>query len=46
MDSILMNGQPINLNTLKTSFSAWKGEQEKVNSRNQRKLIRQMLGIE
>lgn len=46
MDSILMNGQSINQNTLKTSFSAWKGEQEKVNSRNQRKLIRQMLGIE
>ncbi len=46
MDSILMNGQAINQNTLKTSFSAWKGEQEKLNSRNQRKLIRQMLGIE
>lgn len=45
-DSFLMNGQPINQNTLKTSFSAWKGEQEKINSRNQRKLIRQMLGKE
>ena len=46
MDSFLMNGQPVNQNTLKTSFSAWKGEQEKVNSRNQRKLVRQMLGKE
>lgn len=46
LDSFIMNGQPINQNTLKTSFSAWKGEQEKVNSRNQRKLIRQMLGKE
>lgn len=46
ISSFLMNGQPIYQNTLKTSFSAWKGEQEKVNSRNQRKLIRQMLGKE
>ncbi|HZJ34989.1 MAG TPA: hypothetical protein VFD29_00010 [Gillisia sp.] len=46
IDSFLMNGQPINQNTLKTSFSAWKGEQEKLNSRNQRKLVRQMLGKE
>ncbi|WP_215996878.1 hypothetical protein [Maribacter dokdonensis] len=46
MNSFLMNGQAINQSTLKTSFSSWKGEQEKLNSRNQRKLIRQMLGIE
>jgi hypothetical protein len=46
MDCFLMNDQAINLNTLKSSFSTWKGEQEKVNSRNQRKLIRQMLDKE
>ncbi|MDT0649910.1 hypothetical protein [Autumnicola edwardsiae] len=46
MDSFLMNGEPLKENTLKTSFSAWKNDQEKINSRNQRKLVRQMLGIE
>ncbi len=46
MDSFLMNNEPLKENTLKTSFSAWKNDQEKINSRNQRKLIRQMLGIE
>ncbi|GHA38360.1 hypothetical protein GCM10007103_19680 [Salinimicrobium marinum] len=46
MDSFLMNNEPLKENTLKTSFSAWKSDQEKINSRNQRKLVRQMLGIE
>lgn len=46
MDSFLMNGEPLKENTLKTSFSTWKNDQEKINSRNQRKFIRQMLGIE
>ncbi|MDT0690413.1 hypothetical protein RM549_11490 [Salegentibacter sp. F188] len=46
MDSFLMNNEPLKENTLKTSFSAWKNDQEKINSRNQRKLVRQMLGIE
>lgn len=44
--SFLMNGEPIKESTLKTSFSAWKNEQEKLNSRNQRKLVNQMLGKE
>lgn len=44
MNSFLMNGEPIKESTLKTSFSTWKNEQEKINSRNQRKLIQQMLG--
>ena len=43
-NSFLMNGEPIKPNTLKTSFSAWKTDQEKANSRNQRKLVKQMLG--
>jgi len=46
MDSFLMNNEPLKENTLKTSFSAWKNDQEKINSRNQRKLIRQVLGLE
>ncbi|SHF68214.1 hypothetical protein SAMN05444483_10230 [Salegentibacter echinorum] len=46
MNSFLMNNEPLKENTLKTSFSAWKGDQEKINSRNQRKFIRQMLGKE
>lgn len=44
--SFLMNGEPIKESTLKSSFSAWKNEQEKLNSRNQRKLVNQMLGKE
>ncbi|WBL22336.1 hypothetical protein [Zunongwangia sp. HRR-M8] len=46
MTSFLMNLEPMKENTLKTSFSAWKNDQEKDNSRNQRKFIRQMLGVE
>jgi len=46
MNSFLMNGEPVKENTLKTSFSAWKNDQEKINSRNQRNLIRQVLGLE
>ena len=46
MDSFLMNNEPLKENTLKTGFSAWKNDQEKINSRNQRKFVRQMLGIE
>lgn len=46
MESFLMNAEPLKENTLKTSFSAWKNDQEKINSRNQRKLIRQMLAKE
>ena len=46
MESFLMNNEPLKENTLKTSFSTWKNEQEKINSRNQRRLIRQMLGKE
>ncbi len=43
MNSFLMNGEPVKENTLKTSFSAWKNEQEKIGSRNQRILIKQLL---
>ena len=43
MESFLMNNAPLKASTLKTSFSAWKGDQEKINSRNQRKLIKQVL---
>jgi len=46
MNSFLMNGEPVKENTLKTSFSAWKNEQEKISSRNQRILIKQLLGKE
>lgn len=46
MNSFLMNNEPLKENTLKTSFSAWKNDQEKINSRNQRKFIRQMLNKE
>ncbi|MDT0651321.1 hypothetical protein [Autumnicola edwardsiae] len=46
MDSFLMNNEPLKENTLKTSFSTWKNDQEKINSRNQRKFIRQLLGKE
>ncbi|SFN99524.1 hypothetical protein [Salegentibacter flavus] len=46
MNSFLMNNEPLKENTLKTSFSAWKNDQEKINSRNQRKFIRQMLAKE
>lgn len=46
MNSFLMNNEPLKENTLKTSFSAWKSDQEKINSRNQRKFIRQMLAKE
>ncbi|WP_339701635.1 hypothetical protein [uncultured Roseivirga sp.] len=43
-NSFLMNGEPINPNTLKSGFSSWKTDQEKTNSKNQRKLVKQMLG--
>ncbi len=46
MNSFLMNNEPLKENTLKTSFSTWKNDQEKINSRNQRKFIRQMLAKE
>ncbi|MDT0642740.1 hypothetical protein RM553_07835 [Zunongwangia sp. F363] len=46
MNSFLMNNEPLKENTLKTSFSTWKNDQEKINSRNQRKFIRQLLGKE
>ena len=46
IDSFLMNNEPLKENTLKTSFSTWKNDQEKINSRNQRKFIRQLLGKE
>ena len=46
MNSFLMNGEPVKENTLKTSFSAWRNEQEKIGSRNQRILIKQLLGKE
>ncbi len=46
MESFLMNNEPLKENTLKTSFSAWKNDQEKINSRNQRKFVRQLLGKE
>ena len=46
IDSFLMNNEPLKENTLKTSFSTWKNDQEKINSRNQRKFIRQMLAKE
>ena len=46
MNSFLMNEEPLKENTLKTSFSTWKNDQEKINSRNQRKFIRQLLGKE
>lgn len=46
MDSFLMNNEPLKENTLKTSFSTWKNDQEKINSRNQRKFVRQLLGKE
>ncbi|QYA24983.1 hypothetical protein G3I01_05480 [Gramella sp. MT6] len=46
MNSFLMNNEPLKENTLKTSFSIWKNDQEKINSRNQRKFIRQMLAKE
>lgn len=45
-NSFLMNNETLKENTLKTSFSAWKNDQEKINSRNQRKFIRQMLAKE
>ncbi|WP_373060381.1 hypothetical protein [Zunongwangia sp. H14] len=45
-ESFLMNNEPLKENTLKTSFSTWKNDQEKINSRNQRKFIRQLLGKE
>ncbi|WP_262707958.1 hypothetical protein [Salegentibacter sp. 24] len=41
-----MNNEPLKKNTVKTSFSVWKNGQEKINSRNQRKFIRQMLNKE
>lgn len=46
INSFLMNNEPLKENTLKTSFSTWKSDQEKINSRNQRKFIRQMLNKE
>ncbi|MGB8704806.1 MAG: hypothetical protein WCD31_07240 [Gillisia sp.] len=46
MDSFLMNSEPLKENTLKSSFSAWKNDQEKINSRNQRKFVQQLLGKE
>lgn len=45
-DSFLMNGEPLKENTLKTSFSTWKSDQEKINSRNQRIVVRELLGKE
>lgn len=44
--SFLMNGEPLKENTLKSSFSAWRSDQEKIGSRNQRKFIRRLLEIE
>jgi len=41
-----MNGESLKENTLKTSFSAWKNDQEKINSKNQRELVKRVLGKE
>ena len=46
INSFLMNGEPLKENTLKTSFSSWKNDQEKMNSKNQRKLVKRVLGKE
>ncbi|TVZ26597.1 hypothetical protein JM83_1574 [Gillisia sp. Hel_I_86] len=46
INSFVMNGEALKENTLKTSFSSWKNDQEKINSRNQRKFIHHMLGKE
>jgi hypothetical protein len=41
-----MNGESLKENTLKSSFSSWKNDQEKINSKNQRELVKRMLGKE
>lgn len=46
MDSFLMNGEPVKPTTLASSFSAWKADQEKLNSREQRHLVKKILGKE
>ncbi len=46
INSFLMNGEPLKENTLKTSFSSWKNDQEKINSKNQRELVKRVLGKE
>ncbi len=46
INSFLMNGESLKENTLKTSFSAWKNDQEKINSKNQRELVKRVLGKE
>ncbi len=46
MDSFLMNGEPVKPTTLTSSFSAWKADQEKPNSREQRQLVKKILGKE
>lgn len=46
MDSFLMNGEPVKPTTLTSSFSAWKADQEKLNSREQRQLVKKILGKE
>ncbi len=46
MDSFLMNGEPVKPTTLSSSFSAWKADQEKLNSREQRHLVKKILGKE
>ncbi|WP_026837083.1 hypothetical protein [Gillisia sp. JM1] len=44
INSFLMNGESLKGNTLKSSFSSWKNDQEKINSKNQRELVKRMLG--
>ncbi len=46
INSFLMNGESLKENTLKTSFSSWKNDQEKINSKNQRELVKRVLGKE
>jgi hypothetical protein len=46
MDSFLMNGEAVKPTTLTSSFSAWKADQEKLNSREQRQLVKKILGKE
>ena len=46
INSFLMNGESLKENTLKSSFSSWKNDQEKINSKNQRELVKRMLGKE
>jgi len=44
INSFPMNGESLKENTLKSSFSSWKNDQEKINSKNQRELVKRMLG--